>query len=69
MIVGRLYDRIGVNRLAIPGLILCVVTTLPTLVITAHISLLTLTLPLHRTDDWYRHGVCTYNVRVVPGHA
>lgn len=44
MIVGRLYDRIGVNRLAIPGLILCVVTTPPTLVITAHISLLTLTL-------------------------
>ena len=44
MIVGRLYDRIGVNRLAIPGLVLCIATTLPTLLITNHISLLGLTL-------------------------
>lgn len=44
VIVGRLYDRIGVNRLAIPGLVLCIVMTLPTLLITNHISLCGLTL-------------------------
>nr|WP_328796890.1 MFS transporter [Limosilactobacillus frumenti] len=44
LIVGRLYDRIGVNLVAIPGLILCILTTIPTLFITDHISLVSLTL-------------------------